>query len=107
MKWRAGTNTLAQPACSFLTIFTFEEEGGAAALQLALGHDSYAVPQQVSLVHEVRGQQDGTVAPLLLEEVPGGPARSWIHPRRWLIQHHHLHIGDGHWSREAQQCQRG
>lgn len=68
------------PACSSLTIFTLEKERGAAALQLALGHDSDAVPQQVSLIHEVRSQQDGAVAPLLLQEVPCGPARGWVHP---------------------------
>ena len=35
-----------------------EEEGGAEALEHALGHDGLAVGQDVRLVHEVRRQQD-------------------------------------------------
>lgn len=62
------------------TVFALEEERGAAALQLALGHDGDAVPQQVCLIHEVSGQQDGSVAPLLLQKIPRGSAGGWIHP---------------------------
>lgn len=59
--------------CS-LTVFVLEEERRAAALQLAPGHDGDAVAQQVGLVHEVCGEQDGAAALLALQQVPGGAA---------------------------------
>ena len=42
-----------------LTVFLLEEQRRPTALQLPLGHDGDAVPQQVSLVHEVQTQQKG------------------------------------------------
>lgn len=73
-----------------LTVFGLEEEWRAAALQLPARHDGDAVAEQVGLVHEVRGEQDGAAAPLALQEVPGGPSSRWVHARRGLVQHHHL-----------------
>ena len=38
-----------------------EEEGGAAAAQLPLGDDGYAVSEKVSLIHVVGGEDDGAI----------------------------------------------
>lgn len=76
-----------------LTVFLLEEQRRPAALQLPLGHDGDAVPQQVSLVHEVGGQQDGAVALVLLQKVPDGPPGDGVHARGGLVQHQHLEGG--------------
>lgn len=54
------------------TIFVLEEEWRPAALQLSSRHDGDAVAEQVGLVHEVRGEQDGAATLLSLKQVPGG-----------------------------------
>ncbi len=78
-------------SCGGLTVFVLEEERRAAALELSAGHDGDPISKQVSLVHEVCGQQDGAAALLSLQQVPGGPAGWGVHSWGGLIQHHHLH----------------
>ena len=54
-----------------VTVFSFEEEGGTAALKLSVRHDGDPVAQQVGLLHEVGGQQQGTTGPLPLTVTRG------------------------------------
>lgn len=60
--------------CHGLTVFVLEEERRAAALELPACHDGDTISQQVGLVHEVRGEQDGAAMFLALQQVPGGPS---------------------------------
>lgn len=77
-------------SCGGLTVFVLEEERRAAALEFSAGHDGDPISQQVGLVHEVCGQQDGAATLLALQQVPGGPAGWGVHSWGGLIQHHHL-----------------
>lgn len=61
------------------TIFVLQEERRTAALQLSSCHDGDAVAEQVSLIHKVRGEQDGATAFLPLQKVPGGTSSRWVH----------------------------
>lgn len=67
------------------TIFVLEEERWPAALQLSSRHDGDAVAEQVGLVHEVRGEQDGAAALLSLKQVPGGASGWRIHSGCGLV----------------------
>ena len=50
--------------------------------------DGDPVPQQVGLVHEVGGEDDGAARLVLGQQVPDGPPRVRVHTRRRLVQHH-------------------
>ena len=85
------TQVLAISSSSIcLTEEFLEEEGAAAALDDALGHDGDAVAQHVGLVHVVRGQQDGAALAVPLQQLPRLAAGRGVHARRRLVQHHHL-----------------
>jgi len=63
---------------------------GAAARQLALGHDRDAVAEGVCLVHVVRRQaQDVSCAPAL-QRVPHAAARERVHATRRLVEDHQI-----------------
>lgn len=71
------------------TIHLLEEQRGAAALHHTIGHDGDAVPQQVSLLHEVCGEQDGAARSLLLQKVPDEPPSPRVHAGGGFIQEDH------------------
>jgi len=66
-----------------------QEEGAAAAHQLATVDDGDAVAEQVGLVHEVGGEDDGAALLVLDEQVPDGSAGVGVHSSGRLVQHHH------------------
>lgn len=49
-----------------------EEDRGAHAGELALGHDSHAIRQEVGLVHKVRGEENGPPGLVLADHLPPG-----------------------------------
>ena len=54
-------------------VVVLEEERAAAASEGAVGHDGYAVTEQVGLVHEVSCQDDHAPVPILPDQVPREP----------------------------------
>ena len=54
--------------------------------------DGDPVPEQVSLVHEVGGEDDSAPRLVLDQQFPDGPPRVGIHTRRGLIQHNNPEI---------------
>lgn len=51
-----------------------EEERATAAPKCSVGHDRDAVSEQISFVHEVRGQHDHTSLAVLPDQVPRKPS---------------------------------
>ena len=59
-----------------ITKFSFQKERRSVALDLPLGHDCNTVAENVGLLHEVGGQQDGPgqvrgIMKLYLQEIHG------------------------------------
>lgn len=63
------------------------------SLELTTGHNSNAISKQVSLIHEVCGEQNGSVSLVLLDEIPGSTTSSRIHTRCRLIKNNNLQWG--------------
>ena len=80
------------PFLHSLTVQFLEEHGRPTANDLALGHDGNAVAQDVCLVHEVGGEDDGAPLPVVLEDRPDLSPGSRIHPRCRFVQEHDLAI---------------
>lgn len=72
------------------TILILQKQGTSTTLQNSVGHDGNPVSKEISLIHEVCGQEHCTTGSVLLEDSPDLSPGIWIQSRWWLIQNHNL-----------------
>mmetsp|Transcript_5133 Transcript_5133/g.12050 ORF Transcript_5133/g.12050 Transcript_5133/m.12050 type:complete len:378 (+) Transcript_5133:2213-3346(+) len=78
-------------------VLLLEEHAGAVALDLPAGHNTDPVPENLRLVHVVRGQAQNPPLPATPQQVPHRPPGVGVHAGRRLIQDHELGVAqEGH-----------
>jgi hypothetical protein len=83
------TNTEVN-SITVITVCVFQEERCAAAFDHSVRHDGDTVPEEIGLVHEVGGQNDGPARAVLLEDLPCLTSGCRIHTGCRLIQNYDL-----------------
>mmetsp|Transcript_119086 Transcript_119086/g.336832 ORF Transcript_119086/g.336832 Transcript_119086/m.336832 type:complete len:205 (+) Transcript_119086:3326-3940(+) len=68
---------------------TLQAQTASDGREGTFGDDRDAVGEDVGLVHEVRGQQNGPRNLVCGQKLPNVPARSRVHARCGLVQGHH------------------
>lgn len=76
------------------TVPLLQKQRAARALNLALGHDSNSVAENVGLVHVMRGEYNNLITLILLQHFPKPPPRRRVHARGRLVEHDDLGVAD-------------
>lgn len=66
----------------------FKKEGGATALQIAIRNDGNPVPENLSFIHVVGGEENCSTSFVFDEQIPDGSSSKRIHPRSRFVQNH-------------------
>lgn len=78
-----------------LSVLLFEEDCRADAFDLAFDHNANSIGKHVSLLHRMRGQDDGTSALHLLNQLPDLLPHLWVQASGWLVEENDARVTDG------------